>query len=86
MSRPRGPAVWLNEYHGDFLVSDRLEEARRAAAHRHLVTTLRSQRRRYARRRPPRGWGLAARGALLASPPRLTTAIVGLGRRLRALL
>jgi hypothetical protein len=33
--------VWLNEYHGDFLVNDRLEEARRAAAHRHLVETVR---------------------------------------------
>jgi hypothetical protein len=33
--------LWLNEYHGDFLVNDRLEEARRAAAHRHLVETLR---------------------------------------------
>ena len=50
MSLFRGPAVWLNEYHGDFLVSDRLEEARRAAAHRHLVATLRGQRRRGARR------------------------------------
>jgi len=37
--------VWLNEYHGDFLVSDRLDEARRAAAHRHLVATVRGQRR-----------------------------------------
>ena len=50
MSRSRGPALWLNEYHGDFLVSDRLEEARRAAAHRHLVATLRGQRRHGVRR------------------------------------
>ena len=50
MSRGRGAGVWLNEYHGDFLVSDRLEEARRAAAHRHLVETLRGQRGRRPRR------------------------------------
>lgn len=50
MSRPRGPAVWLNEYHGDFLVTDRLEEARRAAAHQHLVETVRVRRRRGPRR------------------------------------
>jgi len=32
--RSGGPPVWLNEYHADFLVHDRLEAARRAAARR----------------------------------------------------
>ena len=41
MTRPDRSAVWLNEHHADFLVRDRLEEARLAAAHRHLVATLR---------------------------------------------
>jgi len=66
VNRARGPAVWLNEYHGDFLVSDRLEEARRAAAHRHLVQTVRGERRH--------------------RPRRLTAELMGLGRRLLALL
>jgi hypothetical protein len=42
--------VWLNEEHADFLVRDRLEEARRAAAHRHLVETVRRQNRPARRR------------------------------------
>jgi len=42
--------VWLNEEHADFLVRDRLEEARRAAAHRHLVETARRQNRSARRR------------------------------------
>ncbi len=50
MIRPGRPAVWLNEEHADFLVRDRLEEARRAAAHRHLVETVR-RHKRPARRR-----------------------------------
>ena len=45
MTHPDRSAVWLNEEHADFLVRDRLEEARRAAAHRHLVQTLRRQNR-----------------------------------------
>jgi hypothetical protein len=48
--RPDRSAVWLNEEHADFLVRDRLEEARRAAAHRHLIETVR-RRKRPARRR-----------------------------------
>jgi hypothetical protein len=43
--------MWLNEYHADFLARDRLTEARRAAAHRHLVDSLR--RRQFAGRRIP---------------------------------
>ena len=35
--------MWLNEYHADFLARDRLAEARRAAAHHHLVDSLRRQ-------------------------------------------
>jgi hypothetical protein len=35
--------MWLNEYHADFLARDRLTEARRAAARRHLLHTLRDQ-------------------------------------------
>jgi hypothetical protein len=37
--------VWLNEYHADFLVHDRLEHARQAAAHRRLVDAVRRSRR-----------------------------------------
>jgi hypothetical protein len=37
--------MWLNEYHADFLARDRLTEARRAAAHRHLVDSLRRKSR-----------------------------------------
>jgi len=33
--------VWLNEYHADFLVHDRLETARRAAAHRSVLDAIR---------------------------------------------
>jgi len=33
--------MWLNEYHADFLARDRLAEARRAAARRHLIESLR---------------------------------------------
>jgi hypothetical protein len=35
--------MWLNEYHADFLARDRLAEARRAAARRHLIDSLRRQ-------------------------------------------
>jgi hypothetical protein len=38
--------MWLNEYHADFLARDRLAEARRAAARRHLIDSLRRQSRR----------------------------------------
>jgi hypothetical protein len=44
MSRAGGPPMWLNEYHADFLVYDRLEAARRAAARRQLVGELRRDR------------------------------------------
>jgi hypothetical protein len=37
--------MWLNEYHADFLARDRLAEARRAAARRHLVDSLRRESR-----------------------------------------
>ncbi len=37
--------MWLNEYHADFLARDRLAEARRAAARRHLLDSLRRQSR-----------------------------------------
>ena len=50
MTHPDRSAVWLNEEHADFLVRDRLEEARRAAAHRHLVDTVRRQNRPARRR------------------------------------
>jgi hypothetical protein len=40
--------MWLNEYHADFLVRDRLADGRRSAAQRHLVETV--------RRRPHPGW------------------------------
>jgi hypothetical protein len=33
--------MWLNEYHADFLARDRLAEARRAAARRHLIDSVR---------------------------------------------
>jgi hypothetical protein len=36
--------MWLNEYHADFLVYDRLEAARRAAARRQLIDALRRER------------------------------------------
>jgi hypothetical protein len=49
MIRDGGPPVWLNEYHADFLVHDRLEAARRAAAHRSVLDAIRRSRR--ARRR-----------------------------------
>jgi len=42
--RAGGPPVWLNEYHADFLVHDRLEAARRAAARRQLIDELRHDR------------------------------------------
>ena len=35
--------MWLNEYHADFLARDRLAEAHRAAARRHLLDSLRRQ-------------------------------------------
>jgi len=35
--------MWLNEYHADFLARDRLAEARRAAARRYLIDSLRRQ-------------------------------------------
>ena len=44
MRRSGGPPVWLNEYHADFLVHDRLEAARRAAARRQLIDELRRDR------------------------------------------
>ncbi|PYN86080.1 MAG: hypothetical protein DMD87_20240 [Candidatus Rokuibacteriota bacterium] len=50
MTRAGRSAEWLNELHADFLVRDRLEEARRAAAHRHLLETL-PRRPRPGRRR-----------------------------------
>jgi hypothetical protein len=43
--RNGGPPVWLNEYHADFLVHDRLEAARRAAAHRSVLDAIRRSRR-----------------------------------------
>lgn len=58
--------MWLNEYHADFLVYERLENARRAAAQRQLIDALRRDRAP-ARRR-------------------MTEMLVGLGRRVRALL
>jgi hypothetical protein len=45
MIRDSGPPVWLNEYHADFLVHDRLEAARRAAAHRSVLDAIRRSRR-----------------------------------------
>ena len=45
MSRDGHPPVWLNEYHADFLAYDRLEAARREAAHRYLLKTVRRSRR-----------------------------------------
>jgi hypothetical protein len=50
MIRDGGPPVWLNEYHADFLVHDRLEAARRAAAHRCVLDAIRRSRRPRRRR------------------------------------
>jgi hypothetical protein len=50
MIRDGGPPVWLNEYHADFLVHDRLEAARRAAAHRSVLDAIRRSRRPRRRR------------------------------------
>jgi hypothetical protein len=44
VNRAGGPPLWLNEYHADFLVYDRLEAARRAAARRRLIDDLRRDR------------------------------------------
>jgi len=41
-----GSAVWLNEYHADFLVRNRLASARRSAARRHLAEVVRAAGRR----------------------------------------
>jgi hypothetical protein len=48
--RDGGPPVWLNEYHADFLVHDRLEAVRRAAAHRSVLDAIRRRRRPRRRR------------------------------------
>jgi hypothetical protein len=50
MIRNGGPPVWLNEYHADFLVHDRLEAARRAASHRSVLDAIRRSRRPRRRR------------------------------------
>ena len=50
MIRDGGPPVWLNEYYADFLVHDRLEAARRAAAHRSVLDAIRRSRRPRRRR------------------------------------
>jgi hypothetical protein len=50
MIRDGGPPVWLNEYPADFLVHDRLEAARRGAAHRFLLDAIRRSRRPCRRR------------------------------------
>jgi hypothetical protein len=50
MIRDGGPPAWLNEYHADFLVHDRLAAARRAAAHRSALDAVRRSRRPRRRR------------------------------------
>ena len=48
MTARRDPtvAVWLNEYHADYLAHDRMAEAQARAARRHLLAAARRPRRR----------------------------------------
>ena len=78
-----GSAVWLNEYHADFLVRNRLASARRSAARRHLAEVVRAAGRRGAGAPPTEAPLEAMVGHLRRRLwPRLAAALARVGRRL----